>query len=372
MPSIKSDFDHGNIRVIDAQDPARIRLEIKPDGAAGFYQWFYFRVDGACGEPLTMQIANAGGASYAKALHGYKAVASYDGDNWFRIDTSYEDGVLTIFHEPEEERIFYAYFAAYPLARIRTFMELMKNEPALAHEVLGETLDGHKIDYFTTGDGPRQLWVIARQHPGETMGSWWMEGFLPAVAGAGPAATRLREAATLHIVPCMNPDGSQRGHLRTNAAGTDLNRAWRNASMEKSPEVFLVCEKMRETSVDFFLDVHGDEAIANNFLDSAKGIPSWSDVHEARFNKFSDLLLKESRDFQDKEGYPTASPGQANLDIASNYVAETWGCLSMTLEMPFKDANVNPLPEKGWSPERCKSFSLEIMSVMAMMVEDFS
>jgi len=80
---------------------------------------------------------------------------------------------------------------------------------------------------------------------------------------------------------------------------------------------------------------------------------------------YSDLLLNESNDFQTKDGYPTPPPGKANLDIATNYVAETWDCLSLTLEMPFKDANVNPDPERGWSPERCRNFACEHLNVMA-------
>ena len=91
--------------------------------------------------------------------------------------------------------------------------------------------------------------------------------------------------------------------------------------------------------------------------------------HEARFDRFSNLLLEQSQDFQTEMGYPTAAPGKANLDIATNYVAETWGCLSMTLEMPFKDANVNPDPEHGWSPERCRNFAREHLNVMVQIVD---
>jgi len=212
--------------------------------------------------------------------------------------------------------------------------------------------------------------VIARQHPGETMGSWWMEGFLEGLSDeSDSAAQALLEKATVHIIPCMNLDGAKRGHLRTNAAGKDLNRAWRNTTMEESPEVFLVREKMRETGVDFFLDVHGDEAIANNFLDSARGIPSWDEWHERLFNRYSARLLDISDDFQTKEGYPPSPPGKANLDIANAYVAESWGALSMTLEMPFKDANVNPDPVYGWSPERCRNFARENLSVMAEIAD---
>ena len=127
---------------------------------------------------------------------------------------------------------------------------------------------------------------------------------------------------------------------------------------------------MRETGVDFFLDAHGDEAIANNFLDGAKGIPSWSALHEERFTTFSTRLLTASKDFQIVEGYPQAAPGKANLDIATNYVAESWGCLAMTLEMPFKDAKVNPMPDEGWSPRRCKNFAGEMLGVIGDFVKD--
>lgn len=366
MLKISSSFDHGNIDCLDAADPSNVHLAIRKDGAADFSQWFYYRVEGAAGQALDMVIENAHAASYADGWTDYRAVASYDGEDWFRVDTDYDGKALTIRHTPERDEIVYAYFAAYPTTRYRAFMDKMKSSPLLAHDVVGETLDGQAIDYFRAGEGAKQFWIIARQHPGETMGSWWMEGFLPRLADANDAAAKmLREKATVHVVPCMNLDGARRGHLRTNAAGTDLNRAWRNASMEKSPEVWLVRDRMRASGVDFFLDVHGDEIIPNNFLDSAEGIPSWTEAMAAQFDRYSALMLDKSPDFQTRDGYPKAPPGGANLDIANNYVAETWGCLSMTLEMPFKDARVNPDPVHGWSPERCRAFARIHLEVMA-------
>lgn len=38
-------------------------------------------------------------------------------------------------------------------------------------------------------------------------------------------------------MPNMNPDGSIRGHLRTNAKGANLNREWKEPTEERSPEV---------------------------------------------------------------------------------------------------------------------------------------
>ena len=50
--------------------------------------------------------------------------------------------------------------------------------PGVEYRSLGQTLDGQEIDYFRLGDGPLQVWLYARQHPGETMAEWWMEGAL--------------------------------------------------------------------------------------------------------------------------------------------------------------------------------------------------
>lgn len=366
--TISSDFDSGNINCLDASDLSNIQLEITSDGKADFFQWFFYRVDGAAGQALTMNIVNVSGASYLGGWKNYRAVASYDQENWFRVDTAYDGKTLTITHTPETETIYYAYFAAYPTSRYRAFMDDVKSSSLLKHDVIGETLDGQAMDYFRAGEGALNYWVIARQHPGETMGSWWMEGFLNRLTDPNDAeAAALREKATLHIIPCMNLDGSRRGHLRTNAAGIDLNRAWRNTKKDKSPEVFFVREQMRETGVDFFLDVHGDEIIPQNFLDGGEGIPSWDDRHAQLFDRYSKLLLAASKDFQTEIGYPTPEPGKANLDIATNYVAETWGCLAMTLEMPFKDAAVNPMPEVGWSPERCRQLGRDNLTAMAQI-----
>lgn len=67
--------------------------------------------------------------------------------------------------------------------------------------------------------------LIARQHPGETMAEFFVEGLLERLYDTSdPVSRRLLELACFHVVPNMNPDGSVRGNLRTNARGTNLNR----------------------------------------------------------------------------------------------------------------------------------------------------
>jgi murein tripeptide amidase MpaA len=168
-------------------------------------------------------------------------------------------------------------------------------------------------------------------------------------------AQELLRRAVFHIVPNMNPDGSRRGHLRTNAAGANLNREWVEPSMERSPEVFVIRKAMAETGVNFCLDVHGDETIPYNFLISTAGIPSITPKQKALHRSFAEKLSSANADFQTEHGYPDSAPGKANLTMCGNYVAETFGCLSMTLEMPFKDNDAAPDARNGWSPARCRT-----------------
>jgi murein tripeptide amidase MpaA len=236
---------------------------------------------------------------------------------------------------------------------------------------LGTTLDGQAIDCLEMGDGKTQVWLYARQHPGESMAEWWIEGALERLCDPEDAVARkLRAQATFHIVPNMNPDGSRRGHLRTNAVGVNLNREWHEPSMEKSPEVFLVRRAMDETGVHFAMDVHGDEAIPAVFLAGFEGIPSITERQLDLFHRYRDTLAARTPDFQTKRGYPVAPEGKANLTMSTNQVAERFGAVAMTLEMPFKDNDDLPDPHHGWSPARSMQLAKDCLATLAEMIDE--
>jgi len=225
--------------------------------------------------------------------------------------------------------------------------------PGVEYRALGQTLDGEAIDYLRIGAGPLQAWVYGRQHPGEPMAEWWMEGALEKLTDeADPISRRLRDLFTFHVVPNMNPDGTRRGHLRTNAAGVNLNREWHDPSAERSPEVLCVRNMMDETGVDFAIDVHGDEAIPYNFLAGFEGIPSLRDAQQRLYKLYGETLERLTPDFQTTHGYAQVPPGKANLSMSTTQLAERFGALTMTLEMPFKDNADLPDEDYGWSAER--------------------
>jgi murein tripeptide amidase MpaA len=352
--SVSSAFDGGNIRLV-AIEGNRIDLEIVKDHQSDFYQWFYFRVTGAGGRPLDLRILNCAGSAYPLGWNDYRACMSEDREEWRRIDTFYEGGVLTMSATPGTNSAWFAYFAPYTMERHHDLVAEAAAHPAVRYRSLGQSLDGQEMDCLDFGDGPLQVWLYARQHPGETMAEYWIEGALERLLDdSDPVSRALRRRATFHVVPNMNPDGSKRGHLRTNSVGANLNREWHAPSAERSPEVLAVREAMDASGVDFAMDIHGDEAIAANFLAGFEGIPSWNEGKQKIFDLFAEALVRITPDFQTAKGYEVSPPGKANLSMSTAQLAERHGAVSMTLEMPFKDNADLPDEIWGWSPDRCR------------------
>ena len=368
MPKISSSFDAGAISVIDSTDSQNIRLALRGDNAASFSQWFYFRLQGAAYQPCRIRIENAGQSSYPEGWEDYQATASYDRSNWFRVPTRYEDGVLTIEHTPLAGSVYYAYFEPYSHEQHLNLLGDAQGSGLCQIDDLGSTAQGRDINLLTIGHqaaSDLKIWIIARQHPGESMAEWFAEGLLSRLLDhQDPTARALLDCATFYIVPNMNPDGAALGNQRTNAAGADLNREWQNPSPERSPEVYAVRQKMHETGVDLFLDIHGEEALPYVFAAGCEGNPSYDARLAALEAAFKTALRQASPDFQDEHGYPKTAPGQANLAIAKSYVGETFGCLSYTLEMPFKD-NINlPDDDFGWNGQRSLRLGEAILSAI--------
>ncbi len=371
MLNINAAFDSGNIDVVDASDPSNIRLRIRTDAHSEFYQWFHFRVTGMKGQPIRLVIENAGGAAYTGGWEDYRACYSVDLEDWRReAATSYADGALIIEHTPTADSVYFAYFAPYSLARHDALIADAHGHDGVSLDVLGQTLDGRDLDCLSIGEGDKTIWVIGRQHPGESMAEWWMEGFIARLTDADDTVARdMRAKARFRIVPNMNPDGSFRGHLRTNAAGANLNREWDTPTMERSPEVKLVRDAMDADKPVICLDVHGDEALPYNFIAAAEGIVGFTDKQAKDLADFLEAYKQASPDFQTKVGYPKTAPGKANPSMCTNQTAARYDCLAMTLEMPFKDNADAPDERYGWSPDRCAQLGSDTLDAMAAVIE---
>ena len=282
---------------------------------------------------------------------------------------------MSIEFVPEYDSVYFAYFAPYSMERHGDLIASAQLSPRCSHRVVGKTLDGQDIDLLTfssTADNhpKKNCWIIARQHPGESMAEWWMEGCIERLVDeSDPGIATLLSRCNLFLVPNMNPDGSRRGHLRTNAAGRNLNREWAQPEIDASPEVYFVRQAMDNIGADFMLDVHGDESLPYCFIAGTEGLTGWDAAKQAQLDFYKNKLVELNADFQTEKGYPAKAPGTANLTMSTAQTAENHGCLAMTLEMPFKDTTATPDETYGWSGERSKKLAHSCLDALSAYLE---
>ena len=179
--AITAAFDSGNIEVLSI-DGHRARLAIRKDRDSDFFQWFHFRVTGAEGRELELKITGLNTSAYPGGWPGYRAAVSEDREYWGRADTSWDEGedggTLTIRYRPQAPTAWFAYFAPYSMERHHDLIAATAACEGVTYRCLGYSIEGQPIDCLELGEGETQVWLQARQHPGESMAEWWMEGAL--------------------------------------------------------------------------------------------------------------------------------------------------------------------------------------------------
>jgi murein tripeptide amidase MpaA len=393
--SISDAFDGANIEMVELKDDngaCTILLHVKPDVYTELEkkkhsQYFCFRstLSGLAEQTtstVTYLIENADSVSYPGAWKGSTIFYSNnvaDADSWKRkLDTTYDEqhGNLSWTHDHERNgSVYFTYFPPYSYDRHMNLVAKCAESKHARVETLGQTLQGREIDCVQVGTGDTKCWIIHRQHPGEPMAEYYAEGLLTRLLGletngeVDGMVRKLLGLYTFHIVPNMCPDGSVLGHLRTNSAGANLNREWASLgdyeapTLERSPEVYYVWNKMQETGVDIFLDVHGDEELPFNFLSGAEATKNWGPRLESLHGAFTAAYSRTNPDMQKEVGYTPETDPRNN--VATNAVANRFDCLSVTLEMPFKDCLSNPDPERGWSPNRSRMLGASALEALA-------
>ena len=384
-------FDSGNILRVadDVSKPSTVLVHIKDDvftelEQVNHKQWFYFKANFA--SPLTeatrvtYSISNANKAAFPTAWPGTTVCYSFDRRNWLRaVSTNYdkEAGVLdwSFNHKAGSRGVYFAYFPPFTYEQHLELIEKCSESPVADVLVLGQSLQGRPIECVKVGTGSKKAWIIHRQHPGETQAEYFAKGLLQRLLGIGDqgsvdgmAKNALKEF-TFFVVPNMCPDGSVLGHLRTNACGANLNREWADSTdkdyqaptLERSPEVFCVLNKMIETGVDAFCDVHGDEEFPYNFIAGAEGVRHWGPRMKGLQGAFLAAYERANSDIQKQYSYDPDDANGAKLSICSNQIADRFDCLAVTLEMPYKDCSTNPDPTRGWSTGRCEKLGASLV-----------
>jgi len=107
----------------------------------------------------------------------------------------------------------------------------------LKKDVVGVSPEGRELvrisnNYGSTDSKMPGLYLMARQHAGETTGSWAMHGFLKRLAELKA------EGLSVWAIPLSNIDGIEKGFYGKDNFPMDLNRAWGPCPMRYETNVF--------------------------------------------------------------------------------------------------------------------------------------
>ncbi|KAL4482478.1 hypothetical protein ABPG72_001454 [Tetrahymena utriculariae] len=117
--------------------------------------------------------------------------------------------------------------------------------------------------------------LMARQHPGETVSSFLMQGVIDFLVSDCVEANFLRNKYIFKIIPMVNPDGVLYGNFRCNLSGVDLNRQWSNPNKLLHPTVYSIKNliskyRQQDYEIDYFIDLHGHSKKLNSFVYACK------------------------------------------------------------------------------------------------------
>jgi len=306
-PKISSNFDSGSIKTLTIKNTEKIcrfnlslQKEIIREGNKSQY-WFYFKVSNVLNRVCHFSLK-----THIDCNNGFKnlgVATSYDNKTWFRTKTTQKNKRKTCNNKyyqvvrrstqevnwkikPKKNIIWFAYYVPYPLERIYKLGNSLSKKSFIKQKIIGYSDLKKPIKMLTIGNSGRNIWLICRQHPGESIASWILEGFLKNIISPIPNVK-------LRIILTLNPDGIFLGNWYSNKKGINLNLDWKN---KKSKEVKCLSKLLDKQYNDLIVDIHGDEECNKHFLSHCKN-------RNIELYKSLNKLLCKNKNFQYKDYY---------------------------------------------------------------------
>ena len=230
--------------------------------------WFHVEASGLHGAPVEFVWEHAdiclGSVSELDRL---RPVLRADRGEWTRADAvtveQLPDGrKLVRFNHPGGASSIAAAFC-YPYSLPDLDATLAELGPAWERGTIGVTHEGRPIPRLRLSNAktePRPgLYLMARQHSGETPGSWALDGILRHLASDTEEARSLREDLDVWVCPMVDLDGVVNGDYGKDALPWDYNRAWERLPMRASVHAIQrdLARFQERTQPRLVVDLHG-------------------------------------------------------------------------------------------------------------------
>ncbi|MFS0612449.1 M14-type cytosolic carboxypeptidase [Lederbergia ruris] len=348
---VLTDFPGGNGQLLNSKQwDDGVEIEFSAECKRGEPQalWFHFRVEGAQGSRIRCVLSNVSQCFGSIGDWDRNApVYQVKGGKWKRVTSvkirENEHLIPEVIFDIEtvDPQVEVAF--CYPY-QTKDLEETLKDQDIWKQAVIGLSQQNHPITrlYNDLGDEhqPKQgIYLLARQHSGETPGSFVLDGILQYLAS--DAGKRARQEFCWWIVPFSDVDGVMNGYYGKDQSPHDLNRAWQTP-FPLRPEVKAIqadmSRWMRRTKPFAMIDLHAPSH-------EEKGIyfhiPSASENILERSIQFADQFhhaLPER--LRGKESYFLKKPSEYTSAYAgvnsSHYVVNEIGCMAAAMEISYQ------------------------------------
>ena len=389
----ESRFESGNLWMALKVSDNEYNLILQNDiNTKGNTQWFYFRVTNTVQNmSVKFNIVNfcKSGSLYNSGMK-IMIHSSIANCGWFRGGENisyFPNGIkknkkgktyysmsftYTFLHTADE--MFFAYSCPYTFSDIMQYLHSLEESDMIKQfmkrRLLAYSIAGNRCDFLTiTAIGtPEEMkerkgvFISARVHPGETVGSWMMHGVLEFLTGSSPEAALLRENFVFKIVPMLNPDGVINGNYRCNLAGADLNRQWKEPIKNLHPTIFaakkLIKSFAQEREIELVCDLHGHSRRKNIFMYGCNDSedPEATRVFPYLLSKISGLFSFKSCSFRMQKSK------ESTLRITIFTEAKVQN--TYTLESTFSGCDSGPSAGVHLSTEDLKSMGRDLCTAI--------
>lgn len=237
-------FESGSAKGLHRRDDGAIGFRISEEPGGDERLWFYFKIQFDGKEQPEFVVENSEEAHQrGRRWKITKPIFSVDGKNWIRAGktiypilprlTKWFAKPVFRFKAPlSADTLWVAYFHPYTNEQLGLFLKNIQRFPEVNVSSIGKTAESRdilKVDISRARlhrkSEDRIIWVMCREHPGETPASFVCEGLIQALL-EHPAGRRLRQSYSFSIIPIVNVDGVARGYYYHNAKGINLALDW--------------------------------------------------------------------------------------------------------------------------------------------------
>ena len=329
---LNCNYDGGSIDIIQ-EDKKRNILILSPKQENGKYSNYYnFTITNNNDLDGTICIKNLKKMIYSGKQEDnlIPLFKSKNGDykQLSKTKTSMSSGDLFI-KINRKEVIEISSYPRYTTKDLESFLEKIKNK----HVVIQDAV----LKKVTIGSlSNKAIVVIARQHPGETLSSFFIEGMINCIA------SKLKPSDNTCFVffPIVNIDGVRNGnHRYTN--GYDYNRMWHTTGIIK--EIDYIKQELSKINIDFFIDVHCDEITTTDYIRNKnpkirKNIKAIQVISEpSKLRRFLRALIKQRKiiKFSNKS--------------AREFMESKYGCDTMLVELSLSNPDREKREKQGYN-----------------------